>query len=178
MPSIVPGRPAPELAVDTLDGDRWVLADQQPERFTMVVFYRGLHCPICRTLLRELDGLLGELAERGVGVIAVSGDEEGRARQSRDEWELSGLTLGYGLREGEMRDWSLFVSAAIKEGEPERFNEPGLFLVAPDGTLYYAALNSMPFGRPKLAEMLEALDFIAEKDYPGRGEVPEEALAG
>ena len=29
----------------------------------------------------------------------------------------------------------------------------------------------MPFSRPQLADLLAALDFIAERSYPARGEV-------
>jgi len=35
--------------------------------------------------------------------------------------------------------------------EPDRFNEPGLYIVRPDGTLYWGATSTMPFGRPHFA---------------------------
>ena len=54
--------------------------------------------------------------------------------------------------------------------EPEKFSEPGLFLVKPDGTLYAAFIQTMPFARPPLDQLLGAIDFIKEKDYPARGE--------
>ena len=44
--------------------------------------------------------------------------------------------------------------------------KPGLVLVRPDGTLYAALVGSMPFARPHFSEVLKALDFIVEKDYP------------
>jgi len=43
-----PRQPVPALEIDTVSGARWSLAEQNPERFMMLVFYRGLHCPICR----------------------------------------------------------------------------------------------------------------------------------
>jgi hypothetical protein len=54
--------------------------------------------------------------------------------------------------------------------EPALFSEPGLFLVRPDGTLYYAAVQTMPFARPHFDELIGALDFAIAKDYPARGE--------
>jgi hypothetical protein len=54
--------------------------------------------------------------------------------------------------------------------EPKQFNEPGLFLIRPDGTLYMAAVQSMPFARPQFEEVLKALDFIKARDYPPRGD--------
>ena len=57
--------------------------------------------------------------------------------------------------------------------EPALFSEPGLFLVRPDGTLYWSAVQTMPFSRPHFADVLTALDFVIDKNYPARGEVME-----
>ena len=168
--AIVPTHPAPSLIVQTVAGERWTLADRRPQRFTMIVFYRGLHCPVCRTHLSELDKKIDKFTGLGVDVVAVSGDDEARARRSVDEWKLEQLTVGYGQSVASMREWGLFISHGIKEPEPEWFGEPGLFLIRPDTTLYYAALTSMPFGRPRFDDMLGALDFIIARDYPPRGE--------
>jgi hypothetical protein len=54
--------------------------------------------------------------------------------------------------------------------EPALFNEPGLFLVRPDGTLYSASIQTMPFVRPRFEELLKALETIISRDYPARGE--------
>lgn len=171
MPEITPGTQAPELSVDTLSGERWTLSDQSPERFTMVVCYRGLHCPVCRKYIGELDGLVDDFEKRGVEVIAISGDAEDRAKQSHEEWELENVEIGYGLSEMEMAAWGLFVSSALLDDEPDRFSEPGLFLVDAENAVFYAAVNSMPFGRPPLTEMLDAVDFVIDKDFPARGVV-------
>jgi len=166
-----PQQHAPSLEVSVIGGGAWSLADQHPERFTMVVFYRGLHCPICRGYLKQLDGLLDSLAEVGVtSVVAVSGDDEARATEAADTWGLTRLTIGYGQSVESMREWGLFVSKGIKEGEPELFGEPGVFLIRSDGTLYSAMLNSMPFGRPHLDELVGGIRWINDNDYPARGE--------
>jgi hypothetical protein len=78
--------------------------------------------------------------------------------------------VGYDLDRETAEAWGLYFSKAINDGEPDLFSEPGLFLVRSDGSLYYAAVNSMPFGRPKLGDMVKALAFVNEKDYPPRGE--------
>ena len=57
------------------------------------------------------------------------------------------------------------------------FSEPGLFLVRPDGTLYFASVQTMPFSRPRFADILGALDFVIANDYPGRGEVVDHHIA-
>jgi len=170
LPEPRPQTKAPELAVESLSDGEWRLSEQQPDAFTMVVFYRGLHCPICTQYIAELDQRLDEFSSRGVGVLAVSGDDEDRARQSKDDWGLERLTVGYGLAPEAMRAWGLFVSRGIKDEEPQQFNEPGLFLVRPDGTLFLAILNSMPFGRPRFDDIRDGIDFVTDNDYPARGE--------
>jgi alkyl hydroperoxide reductase subunit AhpC len=161
---------APELEVDTLGNGGWKLSDRKPDRFTMIVFYRGVHCPVCTTYIGELQDKLGDFTSRGVDVIAVSGDTRERAERSKSEWGLDNLTVGYDLSTDVMRDWGLFVSSGIKDEEPDEFGEPGLFLIKPDGSVFFDAINSMPFGRPKLDDMLDAVDFVTENDYPARGE--------
>src|SRR5579884_3199470 len=166
-----PQTPVPALEVDLVGGGRFSLADQRPSRFTLVVFYRGSHCPICAGYLKQLESLLDDLHDLGVtSVIAVSGDDEEHAALSAKEWGLSRLALGYAQSVESMREWGLFVSKGIKEGEPELFGEPGLFLIRPDSTLYAAAINTMPFGRPRLDEIVGAIRYINATDYPARGE--------
>ena len=75
------------------------------------------------------------------------------------------------------RDWGLFISSSRGKTsagieEPAQFSEPGVFLVRPDGTLYWSAIQTMPFARPHFRELLSAVDFVIAKDYPARGEVP------
>lgn len=165
-----PRERAPDLTVSLHGGGTFTLGDHKPERFTMILFFRGLHCPVCRAQLSELDRRFGELTERGIEVVAVSGETQERTQRLVEEWGLEHLPVAYGLTEDRMRAWGLFVSRAMKEDEPAQFNEPGLFLVAPDGTVYYESILSMPVGRPHLDDLLHGLDAWAEMGYPARGE--------
>ena len=170
-----PRRPVPELSVPTVGGGRWSLAAQTPQHFTLIVFYRGLHCPVCRTYLTELNRLHGDFAARGVAVIAVSGDSAERAAQAAQDWNLANLTIGHDLAIDKAREWGLHVSTSrgrtsLGIDEPALFSEPGLFLVRQDGTLYFAAVQTMPFSRPHFSEILGAIDFVLKHDYPARGE--------
>lgn len=136
----------------------------------MLVFNRGLHCPVCRAQLSELDRRFDELADRGIEVVSISGETEERARRMRDEWEIAKVPLAHGLTEEQMREWGLFVSRGIGEEEPELFNEPALFLIAPDHSVYYEAILSMPVGRPHLDDLLGGIDYWTANEYPARGE--------
>lgn len=168
--AIKPNIKTPELDVDTVDGGRFRLGERKPQHFTMVVFYRGYHCPICKSYLRDLDRKIDDFVRRGVDVLAVSADSKDRATKSKTDWELQKLTLGFGLSIERAREWGLYISRAIRDDEPPLFTEPGLFLVRPDETLYAAWIQSVPFARPSFAEVLSAIDFIIEKNYPARGD--------
>lgn len=165
----------PELEVKTLAGDNWRLSNQKPKNFTMIVAYRGMHCPICKTYLRDLDRHVGEFKKHGVETIAVSTDTKERAEQTKQEWELENLNIGYGMSIDKAREWGLHISTgrgktSIGVEEPSQFSEPGLFLVQPDCTMYAATVATMPFARPHFKEVLSAVEFIVEKNYPARGE--------
>jgi len=175
MAGLVPRNPVPALEVPTLGGAVWRLADRNPAKFTMAVFYRGRHCPVCKLYLEDLTKKLGDFAARGVEVIALSTDDEARARDTAAEWAVDGLTLGYGLSVDMARAWGLYISSgrgktSIGVEEPALFNEPGFFLVRPDGTLYWSIVQTMPFLRPHFAELAAVLDRIEQMDYPARGE--------
>jgi peroxiredoxin len=173
---LVPRQAVPALSVSTLGGGRWTLHEQTPSRFSMVVFYRGFHCPVCHTYMKELDRLLPEFINRGIGVIALSSDTQERAEMTREKWGLEQVTMGYGLTIAKAREWGLYISSSRGKSssgveEPSIFSEPGLFVLRPDHTLYWASISTMPFARPHFNEMLQAFDFVQKLDYPARGEL-------
>lgn len=176
MPTtLMPRQPVPALDVPTLSGRGLRLQPGRAAAFTLLVFYRGYHCPLCRTYLTELNRLQPEFAQRGVEVLVLSSDNEERARRAAAEWGLGALDLGYGLPIEAARRWGLHVSTSrgmTSAGveEPALFSEPGVFLIRPDLTLYWASVQTMPFARPHFQEMLGAIDFVRAKDYPARGE--------
>ncbi len=170
-----PRQPVPTLEFDTVGGEHWSLAAQKPQNFTMVVFYRGLHCPICRKYTSELNGMIEDYDKRGISSVITSTDPKERAEQAKSQWGLPKLTVGYGVSIEKAREWGLYVStsrgttsAGIEE--PPLFAEPGLFLVKPDRTLYWASISTMPFARPHFNEIAQAIDFALGKNYPARGE--------
>jgi peroxiredoxin len=172
---LYPRQKAPELVVKTLDHGLFDLASETPSRMTLICFYRGLHCPICASYLKELERLTPAFGERGVTTIAISSDDEPRARQMAQKIDAKHLRFGYGLPLGEARNWGLYLSASrgktsIGIEEPALFSEPGVFLVSPDQSIYYLSVQSMPFVRPSFSEMVQALDFVIKNDYPARGE--------
>lgn len=179
---LFPRQKTPDLTLKTVSGATWTLSEQSPENFTMVVFYRGLHCPICSRYLGDLDRKMEEFQKRGTNVFVASGDDEGRAREAQENWKLENMDLGYGLSLDEARKWGLYISSgrgktSVGIEEPALFPEPGLFLIRPDQTLYFGTVQTMPFARPQFSEILGALDFVLANNYPGRGEVVDHLAA-
>ncbi|MEC9367838.1 MAG: peroxiredoxin-like family protein [Pseudomonadota bacterium] len=179
---LIPRQPVPALSLPTVGGGTWTLAEQKPRHFTMIVFYRGLHCPICSKYLGDLNAKAGQFAEKGVNVFVASGDTKERAAEAAQKWGLDKLTVGYGLSLDKAREWGLFISAgrgktSIGVEEPALFPEPGLFVITPDRKLYWSSVQTMPFARPSFAEILGAFDFVIAKNYPGRGEVVDHTKA-
>jgi peroxiredoxin len=172
---LLPRHLVPELRVPTLAHGEFDLAKDAPEQFTLISFYRGLHCPICLKYLRELAALVPEFERRGTKVIAISSDTPERAQEMSRKVGASDLRFGHSLPLAMARQWGLYISASrgkssINIEEPALFSEPGVFLVRPDGTLYYGSVQTMPFARPLFSELLQAIDFAITKDYPARGE--------
>ena len=172
---VKPRQPVPSLEFDTVGGGRWSLGAQKPQNFTMVVFYRGLHCPICRRYTSELNGMIEDYDKRGVSTVITSTDSQERAAEAKQKWGLPNLTVGYGVSIEKARDWGLYVStsrgmtsAGIEE--PPLFAEPGIFLIKPDATLYWSSVSTMPFARPHFTDIVGAIDFVVSKNYPARGE--------
>ncbi|MBM3370245.1 MAG: AhpC/TSA family protein [Betaproteobacteria bacterium] len=173
--ALTPRHPVPALSVPLAGGGRYVLGAAPAATSDLIVFYRGLHCPICAKYLIELERLMPEFENRGVQVVAVSSDHAERGKAMADKINAERLPVGYGLSLQSARQWGLYISTSrgqtsIGIEEPALFSEPGVFIVRPDGTLYYGSTQTMPFARPQFQDLLGAIDFAVSKNYPARGE--------
>lgn len=167
---IKPREKAPELKINLVNDTKWSLAEQNPENFTLIIFYRGLHCPVCKKQLEQLKKKMNDFTERGVNLIAISTDSEERAKKAYKEWDVESLPIGFEFSIEEGRKWGLFVSKGISDKEPDTFLEPGLFLIDKDQKVYWQSIQSMPFGRPEFRDVLNGIDYILKEGYPARGE--------
>ena len=172
---LIPRQSVPDLSLPLLGGSSFDLAKDAGERGTVVCFYRGLHCPICATYLTEFEKQTSAFEEKGVATIAISSDGEERTRDMAEKIEAKNLRFAYDLPLSKAKEWGLYISTSrgktsIGIEEPALFSEPGLFLVNPDQSLYYGAVQTMPFVRPHFSELVGALDFAIKNSYPARGE--------
>ena len=173
---LIPRQKAPSLSLPLVGGGTWTLNETPPRNFTLMVAYRGLHCPICKMYLGGLNKLIEKFAERGVDVVVFSSDVEERASQAVADWGLDAVQMAYGLSLEDARKWGLYISAgkgktSIGIEEPALFSEPGVFMIRPDGEIFFVATQSMPFARPDLSGLIGAVDFVVANNYPARGEI-------
>ncbi len=172
---LMPRSPAPALSVPLVSGGTFRLAEASPEAFTVVVFYRGKHCPICRDYLKSIEAEMDAIGAAGLSIVAVSMDTEERARASAEEWGIARLPIGYGMNDATARSWSLYMSSQ-RPGteEPGHFSEPATVVVYPNGKIFFVAVQSAPFTRPAIDALVRGLTFVKENNYPARGDLTAE----
>ena len=161
------GSPFPSMTVARAGGGELALGGAGGWR--LLIVYRGRHCPICKTYLKNLDGLLDEFRAGGVAVAAVSADPKEKADADLAEFAWR-FPLGYGLSVEQMRMLGLYVSEPRSSQETDRpFSEPGLFAVNPDGKVQIIDIANAPFARPDLAGIVRGIKIIRERNYLVRG---------
>lgn len=160
----------PEITLPRLGGGTLRLGAPLDGRdWQMIVVYRGLHCPICKSYLKGLEGLLADYHAKGVDVIAVSGDPEAKAEAFVAETGIT-VPVGYGLSLEAMAALGLYISEPRSPQETDRpFAEPGIFVVNATGELQIVDLSNAPFARPDLEKLLSGIGFVRDNDYPIRG---------
>jgi peroxiredoxin len=135
----------------------------------MLVVYRGKHCPQCRKYLKVLDGLLEDYRAAGVEVIAASGDPKEKAENEAAE-ESWRFPVAFDLRVDQMRQLGLYISNPRSPQETDRpFAEPSLFVINPEGKIQIIDISNAPWSRPDLANILNGIKMIQERNYPIRG---------
>ncbi len=170
MTALAAGTPFPKTALSRLDGGSVTLGVPHEGRdWQLVVIYRGLHCPLCKKYLAQLQEMQSDFHAEGVDVVVASGDPEEKARTMADEFAPT-LPMGYGLTIAQMMDFGLYVSDPRSAQETDQpFAEPGLFVVNEEGNIQMVDVSNSPFLRPDLEKVLNGIKFIRNNDYPIRG---------
>ncbi|MDI5891701.1 peroxiredoxin-like family protein [Halomonas rhizosphaerae] len=161
--------PFPDIYLQTLSGEALVLGRPPEGKWRMLVVYRGLHCPICKKYLSQINEMKADFDEMNVQVVAVSTDPEEKAKTFAAELDLD-FEVAYGLGIDQARNLGLYISTPMDRTETDKpFTEPALFFLRPDGGLHFVEISSAPFCRPDLEMIKKGIGVIQEKDYPPRG---------
>jgi peroxiredoxin len=153
----------PAIEAHLAGGGEWRLAEEHPARLALLVFYCGLHCPICRKWLGTLERVVPRFVEHGVSVIALSCDSREEAERAKRDWKLAQLRVGYGVQPEDARKAGVYMS----EDEGRLFSEPAVLAVKPgEGTLYAAWAQSQPHARPRFTDLLSAVESMLAHGLP------------
>jgi peroxiredoxin len=170
MNTLDAGTPFPQIQLRTVGGGTRTLGKaQNGHDWQLVVVYRGLHCPICKRYLSQLQEMASAFYDQKVEVITVSADPLEKAQKMVEEQALE-LPVAYDLSPEQMAQLGLYISDPRSAQETDRpFAEPGTFVVNGAGNLQIVDVSNAPFSRPDLDALLRGITFVREKDYPVRG---------
>ncbi|MFT4700926.1 MAG: peroxiredoxin [Yoonia sp.] len=161
------GKPVPEMTFAKVGGGNVTVGGLR-DRWSLLVVYRGKHCPRCKKYLNKFNAMLAEW-DAIMDVVVVSADTEDKANADVAEFGWS-FDLGYGLTEAQMHALGLYVSDPLFEAETTtRFAEPGTFAIRPNGELVLVDISNGPAARPDLEELLDGMRFNIINDWPVRG---------
>jgi len=73
---LIPRTAVPNLIFPTLQHGEFDLSKNAKNKFNLIVFYRGLHCPLCANYLTELSNLTEEFKKRDVKIIIISSRDD------------------------------------------------------------------------------------------------------
>jgi peroxiredoxin len=164
------GQPIPEVTFNLVhDGSMSI--GKPVDHWTLLVVYRGKHCPRCKKYLNTLQSMQADFLQAGIEVIAVSADTQERASADVSEFGWT-FPVGYGLTETDMRLLGLYITEPLSPDEaPARFAEPGVFCLRPDAEIQIVSISNGPAARPDLTELLDGLKFNITNNRPTRGTV-------
>lgn len=181
MNKIIPGQKMPDFQVDLPDGTKWRLYDHAPKTMLLLDFYRGFHCPRCRNRIETINDSLDDFEKAGLDVIAISADSDERSAMTQAEWKCDRITLGHNLSLEDASKLGLYLSSTIdiRPLEQKIFCEPSVMVVRSDLTLYGAIIQTFPFARPSIEELISIPEFAITNGYPPRGDyvLPNEKAA-
>ncbi len=159
----------PSITLTLVNGGEITLGKtKKPEKWQIVIVYRGFHCPLCKKYLVRLEELKDKFAKANAEVVAISGDPEEKAKKIVEDNNLT-IPIGFGLTIGQMIDLGLYISYPRSTETDRPFPEPATFAVNPDGKLQLIEISNTPFNRADLAGLIETIEWISENDYPIRG---------
>ncbi|WP_166422722.1 redoxin domain-containing protein [Paraglaciecola sp. 20A4] len=167
---LTPGATFPNIEVLNNKGECVPLVNPiSPEHWTMVVVYRGVHCPVCTKYLTQLQEMRTQFQDIKVDIVAVSADTVEQLNRKLDDVAAeypvyAGLSMDY------MKQLGLFVSDPRSDAETDHpFPEPGLFIINSDNKVQIIEIANSPFVRPDLNMLVSGLGYTRKNDYPIRG---------
>ena len=168
MAVIKPADPFPPIDFKMMSGGTQRLSDNKG-RWSVLIVYRGDHCPRCKTYVARLHELAAGYAEREVDLMLASMDPENIARRTMDEngWTLP---VAHSLSVEECQQLAVYLTDHEDGSELSGpYAEPGLYLINPEGLTQVIATSNSPSVRPDLEVVLDGIIGTQDRNLPIRG---------
>ena len=116
------GSQIPDIYFSLINGIS-IRLSEETSNWTLLIVYRGLHCPICKDYAAKFENKLSKLEDINTQLIFISSDPKDKATKFAEELNLKSK-IGYGLTIDQMRKLGLYLS------EP-RPNEVDIYFLSP-----------------------------------------------
>ncbi|MDI3418746.1 peroxiredoxin-like family protein [Streptomyces luteolus] len=173
------GAPAPRFSLSSATGQVVSLEDLLADGPVVLTFYRGAWCPYCNIALRSLQQHHDAITARGARLVAVSPQIPDESLTLTEKHTLAFDVLSdigsdtakqYGLAFDLPDDLAAvygklgFDLQRVNGGHPRTLPLPATYVIARDGAIRWAFVNSDYTIRAEPADILAALDALDALD--------------
>jgi peroxiredoxin len=156
MAQLLPGDPFPTLSLHTPGGGTVVLPDAFAGGFGVVLFYRGSWCPYCNGQLRAFQRAGQNLTEAGIGIAALSVDDEATTADLIAKHRLT-FPVGHSADAAALAQ----LTGACVNPDPIYLQSTG-FVLDPQGKVVVSVYSSGAIGRLVPEDVIGLVRYLRE----------------
>jgi len=171
--AVAAGEAAPSFTLPSATGRVITLAERLAEGPVVLTFYRGAWCPYCNLTLHALQQAHADIKARGAQLIAISPQIPDESLSLTEKHQLGfdvlsdigcataaeyGLSFDIGEELAGVYDRLGFEMERVNAGHARTLPLPATFVIAPDGTIAWAFVDTDYTKRAEPADILAALD--------------------
>lgn len=167
------GELAPQIVGNDQNGKTINSLEILKEHKILMVFYRGNWCPHCKKHLKSLQNHLNEFAKKGVYVLVVTPETEGKTKETQEKLKTT-FSIVHDKDNKIMKDYKVAFEVN-KENVPNYFDAitknisefnvknnnvlpvPATYLIGKDGKIIYVQYDPNYKNRSDFGEILESL---------------------
>ncbi|TCC26813.1 peroxiredoxin family protein [Kribbella speibonae] len=156
MSLLQPGDPFPDLSFPVPGGDKVTVPEIFAGGFGVMLFYRGSWCPYCNAQLRGFQRASRTLKELGIGVAALSVDDEATTAELITKHKLT-FPVGFGADARAVAE----LTGAFVNSDPAYLQSTG-FVLDPDGEVIVSVYSSGAIGRLVPEDVIGLVRYLRE----------------
>ena len=173
--AVAAGEAAPSFTLPSATGRVITLAERLAEGPVVLTFYRGAWCPYCNLTLHALQQAHADIKARGAQLIAISPQIPDESLSLTEKHQLGfdvlsdigcatateyGLSFDIDEELAGVYDRLGFEMERVNAGHARTLPLPATFVIAPDGTIAWAFVDTDYTKRAEPADILAALDAL------------------